>query len=156
MKKIFSIFEFIIIGFIIFALHKKNSKIEHLEKSVQKYFNMYETVYQWINVKLDQEKVESFFEDQEFDKVAIYGMGDLGNLFLREFQKSEKIKIICGIDRNAGAIISEIPIFKPESIETELDVVVVTIVDEFESIKISLSQHTNAKIISIEDVLYNL
>lgn len=156
MKKIYRILDFIIIGFSIFVIQKKYREIETLRNKVQNAINMYKTVYQWINVKLDQEKIENYFLDRGFCKVAVYGMGDLGNLFLRELQKSGNVKIIYGIDKNAGAIISEIPIVKPECVDNESDVVVVTILEEFETIKSSLTLYTNAKIISLEDVVYNL
>lgn len=156
MKGIKHIIEAAAISVCLFFIEITSRKIKQLEKSEQKFFNMYKTVYQWINVKQDEESFENFFKEHGYYKVAIYGMSDLGNLLLREFQKAEGVKIIYGIDKNAEAIISEIPVIKPENVGNEPDVIVVTVLQAFESIKRELTKYTNTKIISIEEVVYNL
>lgn len=140
----------------VFFMRMKGKEIEQLKKNEQKYLGIYRMLYQWINAKQDQKKLEDFFGERKFYKIAVYGMADLGRLFLRELKESDAVKIIYGIDRNAEAIGSSVSVIRPEDVKNEADVIVVTVLDAFESIKSELTKYTDAEIISIEDIVYNL
>lgn len=69
-----------------------------------------------------------FFKKNGFQRIAIYGAGELGRS-LEVLLKNSNIEVCFFIDQNAEYIISEIPVYKKENIKGKADAVIVTIKD---------------------------
>lgn len=118
-------------------------------------FRMYTRVLeQWISLKQIDVAFSSWFEENEFKRIAVYGMGKIGRLLVNELMDSS-IEVCYGIDKNytnSGKV-------RVKGVEEELDdvdIVVVTAMAEFESIKCLLRKKMNCPIVSLEDIIYEL
>lgn len=114
--------------------------------------DLIEIEYQWLCLKYDSVKIAQYFEAGS--SIAIYGMGELGRLLARELK--DDVDKLFGIDRNARGIISDIPVYTLDTIPYTPDYVVVSVMDDNGGISALLSERLDSKIVSLEDVLYNL
>lgn len=127
---------------------KKTTKID-------RNYNYYTIIYQWINLKNDGKVLEQYFQDKGFKSIAIYGMGELGCLFVREMYRENGI-LKYAIDKNAGSINSSIRVVGIDDEFERVDLIVVTLPEYYESIKSDLAERTEIPVISIEDVIFGL
>lgn len=108
---------------------------------------------QWINVKQEEKKIEEYFIKNNYKRIAIYGMSCVGARLVKELRNSG-IEIAYGIDRNAASIYSKIKVITmDEELPSEVDVVVVTLVDGFEEVCDTLTKKMNCPIVAIEDII---
>lgn len=108
----------------------------------------------WLQIKNRGCSLKPYFEDNFFSKVAIYGLGAIGERLYEELQ-SEGIEVAYGIDQNAKNI--HINGLEMRTLEEELpmvDVVIVTPIAFYEiekSLYKKMSEETI--IVSIEDIV---
>ena len=110
---------------------------------------------QWVRIKQEGKNLSDYFVKNQYQKIAIYGMGYAGETLLAELKDSD-IKVAYGIDRNADRILLDIDILTLENSLPEADVIVVTAITYFDEIEKDLAKKTNIKVISLEDVLNNV
>lgn len=125
------------------------------KKDLEKYVNYYFLLDFWMKNIEDGKTVSMFFERRRLRSIAIYGMASLGR-HLTE-QLSESLKPIYTID---NGIISykgnEFPLEKGIKEIESPDVIVVTPLLEYLSIKKYLLSLVNVEIISLEEVILSL
>lgn len=68
----------------------------------------------------------AFFEKRGFDKIAVYGAGDLGKS-LEILMRNTGIEVMFFIDQNAGYILSELPVYRKEMLHGGIDAVIMTV-----------------------------
>lgn len=107
----------------------------------------------WMKAIHHGKKLDMFFKEKKYKKLAIYGVSDIGELLIEEMKDTE-IDLCYGIDRNADQILAEIPLYKPTDELPAVDAIVVTAVYFFEDICQTLRRNGVAcPIISLNDVL---
>ena len=97
----------------------------------------------------------SFFIQNGYKTVAIYGMKELGERLYDELKNSE-IAVKYVIDQNADAIYADVDVVAPEDSLEDVDVVVVTAIHYFEEIESMLGEKVDYPIISLEDIIYEI
>lgn len=110
---------------------KYKQQYESILKESNRYRKKYELMYQWMKLKQNDIKLIEFFQDRKLESIAIYGMGDLGELLYKELEDNQIIKF--GIDRQLKQ--NKIPIYSLENIKEKVDAIVITpvlITDEIE------------------------
>lgn len=122
-------------------------------------FRMYTRVLeQWVAVKQIGVAFSSWFEENGFKRIAVYGMGKIGQLFINELMDSG-IEVYYGIDKNYTKNDIKLGKVKVNGIDEkwdDVDIVVVTAMAEFESIKCLLREKVDCPIVSLEDIIYEL
>jgi len=131
---------------------KKVDKVEVLRKRLEIYQKL---LFAWVTLKQDGINLEQFFNNNSYNKIAIYGMGDAGERLIEELRNSD-IEISYIIDRNADKIVSEFPKKKPTDDLDNVDAIVVSAVFAYHEIEEELSKKVDCHIISLEDVIYGL
>lgn len=127
-----------------------------MKRKQDRYFQWYKTLYQWLLIHQDKVQITDFFKNHGYKRVAIYGMGELGRLFLKELNNTE-VEVPFAIDRNAHSIItSNIKVVTLAEAREDADVIVVTVIDKFDAVKADIEKHMNVPVISLEDVLFSL
>ena len=106
----------------------------------------------WMSLRDHGIKITKYFDDYNYKKIAIYGMGNLSNHLLAEL-KSSTVTVEYGIDRRAIQIFDVIPIKSVHEELTPVDAIVVTILHDYENIKRSLSKFVDCPIILISDIV---
>ncbi|GFI09521.1 hypothetical protein IMSAGC007_01984 [Lachnospiraceae bacterium] len=128
--------------------HCINSWMERAEKSR----GLFRLMDQWVNVKQEKKNIDEYFRKYHYKRIAIYGMGYVGQRLLKELKNSE-VEIAYGIDRNAENIDTEIKMVTIKEELADIDAVVITLIDEFDGVKEVLSEQLSCPIIAIEDII---
>ncbi len=128
---------------------------DSLRKRIQKLEELYYVARVWVHNNTNKKRLAAFFELNNYNKVAIYGLNDLAFLLMDECEKNG-IKIEYCIDINADAKVSKYKIYKPDEVLPKVDLIIVATVDQFELIKESLLQKYDWSVLSVLDVLLDI
>ena len=143
---------------IIIVLIQANTIFVRREKKQRenaiKNYDIMESFKQWLINRIKGYSVEKFFVDNNCKSIAIYGVGHLGEVLIRELKESS-ITIKYAIDKKASNIFSDIEIIDPEDEYEDVDAFVVTPVSGVEDIIKLISSKTTKPIYTIEDVIYH-
>ena len=122
-----------------------------------KFRRYYELYNQWLKLKNDGYRLETFFSQNGYKKIAIYGMGEIANRLIEELEDSS-VDILYGIDKNMSQAFAEIDIVGMDERNRfdDVDCIVVTPVHVYEKIKKDLEKKTKAIIYSIEEILNSI
>lgn len=128
------------------------SKKENIDK-LKKYQSYYKFFSSWMILKNQGKKLSEYFEDHNYQNVAIYGLGKLG-MCLYEELKSSNVNVKYAIDINAAHFsYLDFKVVSPESPLETVDVIVVTPFLEYEKIVDNLRKQISCKIVSLADII---
>lgn len=137
-------------------LKKERKRRADLQALSDKHLDLYLLMNQWVHVKQEGKNLASYLQELNIKKIAIYGINYMGQTLIDEL-KETNIQVVYGIDRNADIIMyADVDIFTPDMISDDVDAVVVTAVNYFDEIEEELSKKLNCRIISLEDMLYEV
>ena len=126
--------------------------IDRWKEEASKQRAMFLVMNQWTNVKQANRNLEEYFLKNELRKIAIYGMGLMGQQLINELKHSS-IETAYGIDRNSDGIVSGIKVVTMDEELADVDAVVVTVLKEFDEIRDALTKKLNCSVVAIEDIL---
>lgn len=144
----------IITGFFLAGKYK-GMQVNELDK-VQKFKKYYNMLNQWLLIRNEDRTLAEYFTNQGYQDIAVYGMGEMGNRFLEEVQKSDALTIKYAIDKEADGILLDLEVKTLDDTLEPVDVIVVTAVFAYEDIRKLLKSKTDIKVISLEDVIQEL
>ena len=128
---------------------------EKEKRDLEKYVNYYYLMHFWmINIE-NGKSIEDFFEKRGYKSLAIYGMAALGN-HLQE-QLSKELQLVYSID--SGIITYQEKRLAMEDNISKIikpDVIIVTPIMEYATIKKELLSLIDTDIISLEEVILSL
>lgn len=147
----------VIIGAMLFGImldrYICNKALVSLKSEFNKFESFFSILEQWLSNKQSDIKLEEYLASQKYFKVAIYGMGVLGNLLYQELSNTG-IQVSYAIDRNGDEMYFEVPVFNPSDEYDEVDAIIVTAILDYEKIRANIKKKTHADVISLEDVIY--
>lgn len=107
----------------------------------------------WVRMLQQGKRLESYFFRKGYQKIAVYGMSDLGRLLAETLRKTE-IELLYGIDRRAERLEGTLSVYKPQENLPKADAIVVTAVYFFEEICGELRKNgVEYPIISLDEVI---
>ena len=130
-----------------------NKQVIAKDKKVDKFKGYYNMLIQWLAVKQEGKSLDGYFKENGYKKVAIYGMGEMGNRLYDELKATE-IEVKYAIDKNAATTYSELDVKDIDDELPEVDVVVVTATFAFDEILEDIEDKFTCPIVSLEDVVY--
>ena len=130
------------------VIHEKAGKID-------KFRGYYNILNKWFALRSAGKKVEDYFLDKGYDKIAVYGMGELGSRLIEDL-KDSKVHVAYGIDNKPATAYGEVTVYGVEDELPIADVIVVTPTFAFEDIKQTLESITDIPVVSLEDVIFSL
>lgn len=130
-------------------------KKKEMHQLSDKHLALFLMMNQWVKIKQEGKNLVSYFENNGYKHIAIYGMSYAGKTLVNELKDSE-IQIEYGIDQRADNIYSDIQIVTLEDTLIGVDAIVVTAITYFEDIQAKLSNKVECPIISLEDILYEM
>lgn len=135
---------------------KKNVKRINSAKSMSdKHLSLYLMMNQWVKVKQEGKNLSTYFENNGYKKIAIYGMNYVGETLLSELKETD-VQVVYAIDKNADVIYSDIDVVTIDDELEPIDAIVVTAITFFDEIEENLSDKVSCPIISLEDILYEV
>lgn len=131
------------------VFNKKYGKMKELS---EKYLALFMMMNRWVRIKQEGKHLADYLKKIGLCKVAIYGMGYVGETLLEELKGTE-VEVAYGIDRRADGIKTDIDIFFMDASLKEVDAVIVTAISSFDEIEDKLTDKLNCPIISLEDIV---
>lgn len=129
---------------------KKNSTLQLQYDKAMDYAHL---LGRWVDNLNEGIRLSDYIKKYGYKSVSIYGLSDIGRKVIKELT-NDGITISYVIDRNQAIFTSDIPLFKPKERLPEVDVVIVTPVNQYEDIKQSLIEYISAPIVSLEDIVF--
>jgi len=151
-NKLFSFGGLVLTGALVYRFVDRT--LNKKEISINKYKKYYNVINQWLYNKNLGINLSEYFVKKGYNNIAIYGMGELGNRLYEEL-KDSPIKISYGIDKEANSKYSEVKVIEVNEHFDDVDVIVITPIFDYDSIKALLGEKTDIKIISLEDVIFD-
>jgi len=126
-------------------------KVIKKNEAILKMFN------QWLILKQEGKTLDTYFKENNFKKIAIYGMSYAGERLLDDL-KGTDIEVLYAVDQNADRMFAEVDMITKEEIahQREVDAVIVTAIYFFDDIEEELSELVDCPIVSLEDIIYEL
>lgn len=110
---------------------------------------------QWVKIKQKGKNLSEYFELAGYEKIAIYGMGYIGETLLSELSGT-KTEVLYGIDQNADTTYANVDVLSLKNELQRVDAVVVTVPNSFEVILENINKKLNCPVVSIIDVVYDI
>lgn len=143
-KYIFGMLVSLGVGIGFYKLYLEN-KI--LKKKLSKNTQYYNLFYNWFKVNQLGLSVTTYLKDLGYNKIAIYGMGKVGEILLNEIENST-LEVSCILEES---------LLKGSNEKAEKsDLIIVTPLFDYNNIKDSLEKFTNTEVISIEELIINI
>ncbi len=140
-----------IAGGSVFIINILGAKTVYYRQIANKHFNILFIFNHWLELLEEGRSIELYFEENDYHTIAIYGMGYLGKHLLKELEKTD-IEVKYLLDRQLGTVYGEIPVLSTSDVLKPVDVIVVTTVGEFYSIRKQLRERTSSKIIFVDEI----
>ncbi len=129
-----------------------SKKTKEAQKYADKHLAIMQVMNQWIINKQEGKSLVTFFEENGYKTIAIYGMSYLGERLEDELRDSG-IKVAYAIDKNAENIYADVEVRDPKDVMDDVDAVIVTSVFFFDEIEEQLENVFDCPIISLEDIV---
>ena len=134
---------------------KSEEKKEKQNKRIDKFYGYFHLVNQWLVLKNEGKSLTVFFEKKGYKKIALYGMGELGNRVLEELKDSD-IEIAYAIDKKSDYIYTDLTIKSLDDTLEQVDAIIVTPIFAYDEIEELLLERVDYPIISLEDVVFGV
>ena len=133
------------------TLNGENKFLCQKQELAEKFRIMYQMMEKWMRLKQGGVSLAGFFQAAGYERIAIYGMGEIGQLLLCELNGSG-IQVAYGIDRNEN-IKAEIPVYRPSPELKPVDAVVVTAIAYYDEIVPALHAFLDCPVLSMENIV---
>lgn len=120
-----------------------------------KFYKMFHTMLNWMRIRNKGLRVSDFLREKKYFKIAIYGMGYLGECLYDELYGGD-IKISYGIDRLALDFKKELPIFKFEDNLPEVDAIIVTVSGGEKELIRKIGKKFGGPVITLNEIFISL
>lgn len=130
-------------------------RVKDIDKIANKHLDLYLMMNQWVKVKQAGKNLSSYFEQEGYKEIAIYGMHYVGETLVEELAGSN-INIKYGIDKDAEVLYADFDLLTPDKALPEVDAIIVTPITFFNEIEEMLSAKMDCPILSLDDILYQV
>lgn len=134
-------------------LDEVRADLSRLGTALRKQMDFYEVLCKWVNKIQSGHAIPELMNERNYRKVSIYGYKELGQLLYQALDGSG-VQIVQVIDKNAKNIEAEHDIMPPDAISDDgVDVMVVTVLSEFQHIYRDLKAKCRFDVISIRELV---
>ena len=125
------------------------------DNEINKWHKYSELMFQWMAMKNKGYDLTMYLRKYQCRQIAVYGIGDMGKLCCDEILR-EGVPVLYIIDQSVQGEYKDIPIILPEYADDRVDAVIITPICYYLEIADILCDHTNSKLISLEDMVVTL
>lgn len=130
----------------------KRGEEDHKYNNLLKKFKL---LSYWMYMREDNKCIADFLLKNDIHCVAIYGYGELGQHLLRDLCNS-RVKVVYIVDKNKSLEVRGLCVYNLEDDWPEVDVIIVTPIQGYDSIRSLIKNKMNVKTMSLEYILYEL
>lgn len=135
-----------------FYKNKYELRLQQTQNDRDKFWNMFQVMDDWVNKKIINRNIYDYLASHNYNEIAIYGLSYMGQTIVNELEESN-ITIKYGIDVNYDMYWNEFPVVSPENVTNDVDVIIVTAISAYESIKSMLSCKVSCPIVSLDEII---
>lgn len=139
--------------FYLFIYRKRLMQEKQKEYEIIKWRTYSNLMVQWVQMKRKGRNLSEYLEKYNCKKISVYGIGDIGKLCCDEILTSKTVEMLYIIDSNVRGNYKGYSIILPEQVNNEVDAIIITPVHSYVGIARVLCQYTEAKLISLEDMV---
>lgn len=156
MKLIIALLLIILVFFMVYGKKQHSRMIMH-ERDKMHYLKNW-GIHQSINWNLQRimyfadkmELLKKYLKEEKINKIVVYGMGVVGKTFVEQMEKND-IAICYGIDQ--AKVNTEIEVRKPEQVENDIDIILVTAEIYYQEIYQTLKEKVDVPIVPLSQFL---
>lgn len=126
-----------------------------VEIQAEQYKKLFALANEWLFLKNVDKSLIDHVSIRENHRFVVYGLSEIGKRIIEELQKSGK-EIAYVIDRNAPVYFADFDILTLEDKLPEADLIIVSVIREYEAIKSALMSKGFKNVISIEKIIDDL
>lgn len=126
---------------------------EFIAQQGDRFSEFYTLMQQWVKVYQSGHTLEDYFKKNNYKKIAVYGMSEMGYMVLKELEASQ-VEVSYCIDKNADNLFAEIDVRRPDGELPPVDVVIVAVVQFYDEVRDILSEKLDCPVISLSDVVW--
>ena len=134
-----------------FKLDYLSLELDYSSRVSKKYEKYFECLYNMIQYNATEMVISDYLSASELDHVAVYGIGKLCEALICHFLSAD-IVVDYLIDATRTSF-KDYKVYSPNEHLPDTDLIIVTVITEFDSIKNQLDVNQNVKIISLETLL---
>lgn len=138
-----------------YIINKVKKDILKEQELSDKHLALFQMMNQWVKAKQQNKCINNYLYNSGIKKIAIYGMSYVGETLVEEL-KNTNIEILYCIDNNIEGHYLGIPILNLSENFENVDAIVVTAITHFNSIKNCIGDKVDAKIMSLEEIIYDM
>ncbi len=130
-------------------------QLEKEKTKTNKFREYYNLLNGWLKLKLQKKSLSCWFQEENINYVAIYGMGEIGYRLIEELHNSG-VTVKYGIDRKPEYAYGD---FEIKSLDEEIegvDAIIITPIFAFEEVENELKRKFSGRIISIDDIIFDI
>lgn len=106
----------------------------------------------WLYLKNVDIPIKKYLEDKGLKRIAVYGLGDIGKRLIEELQ-NDNFVVEYAVDAKADMLFADFPLYLAKDELPDIDVMIVTVLYEFEEIKMQMPDRLKEKCISLETIV---
>nr|WP_321152052.1 hypothetical protein [uncultured Acetatifactor sp.] len=128
---------------------------ELIEKQADRFSETSALMQQWVKVYQSGHNLQDYFKKNNYRKIAVYGMSEIGYMILKELEETE-IEVLYCIDKNADNLFAKIDVRRPDEELQPVDAVIVAVIHFYDEVKDALQEKLDCPIISLSDVVWEV
>ncbi len=145
-------------------LYLKYKQLKDLQKEYAYIFSrlrrsnaLFNLMNEWVKAKIDDRKLETYFDKNGWHRIALYGIGKSGvDKRLYEDLQGTSVEIVYAIDANPMGVVADCDVYLPTDKLEPVDVIIVTAIHCFDEIKNTMEGKVSCPIISLMEVFEGL
>ena len=115
----------------------------------------YTLLLNWTDKMISGKSIKDYCKENGLKKVSVYGAGQLGALLIKEL-KGSCIEVKELLDVVENKYIGELASGTVETISSDVDAVIVTVLDGYEEISNSIKKYKNVRVLSLKEIVASL
>lgn len=127
--------------------------VRELNKAINKNVRYLHLLDRWMELREKGCSVTEKLYEAGYRKIAVYGYGILGRHFRNECIQS-KVTVEYIIDRQKEGLHTNVPVYLPEEVFPEVELMVVTAVYDYDEIYKRLKEKHDCRVISLETLIF--
>jgi hypothetical protein len=136
-----------------FITKKKDEENKLLKRKEDKFRKYYQLTNEWLLLKGQKKSIIDYMLYMNYKKIAIYGMGELGNRLYEELENSS-IQVLYAIDKYPENNHSNLEFCELSTNIKKVDAIIVTPIFDYEVISSEISDVVDYPVISLEDIIF--
>lgn len=141
-----------IIFILVFYIGIEKKRLRALIKLSEKNSLLYLFSTQWLYRKINGEDIFACLEDKGYKRIVVYGKNHSCECLCSELEKMG-IAVPCIIDETAVGRYGNIPIIAKNNMPKDVDAVIITNLENTESIQKNLKEAFSGAILTLEDIV---